>query len=121
MNLSQEQQDKIINEWNSRPENPPSLKELVKVVFPEKENLDGRSEEGRLVKEFLSGKQIKARASQEYLPKNKIELTEERKEFIRNNLETMSFVDMARTLFNDKKITNLSQESRTVQNIIEES
>ena len=120
MNLSQEQQEKITNEWNSRPENPPSLKELVKIVFPEKENLDGRSEEGRLIKEFLSGRQIKARASQEYLPKNKIELTEEQKEFVRNNLETMSFVDIARTLFDNKKITNLGQEARTVNAYIKE-
>lgn len=120
MNLSKEQQEKIINEWNSRAENPPSLKELVQIAFPDGKNLDGRSEEGRLVKEFLSSREIKARASQEYNPKNKIELTEEQKEFIRNNLATMSFVDMARVLFKNEKISNLSQESRTINAYVKE-
>ena len=33
--------------------------ELIKVAYPDRHDLDGRSKEGRLVKEFLAEKDIK--------------------------------------------------------------
>ena len=63
--LSEEQKQNIVNEWNSREENPPSLLELIKIAFPDK-NVDGRSKEGKAVKAFLASRSIKARAAQEY-------------------------------------------------------
>ena len=59
--LTEEQKQSILNEWNSRPDSPPSLLELIKIAFPN-QNLDGRTKEGRSVKEFLSTRSIKARA-----------------------------------------------------------
>ena len=119
--LNEEQQLRIINEWNSRPENPPSLKDLTKLAFPELEEADGRSEEGRLVKQFLATRQLKARGSQEYQAKEKVELTDEQKEFVKNNMATMSFVEMARIIFSNNKITNLSQEAKSVNSYLKDT
>lgn len=119
--LNEEQQLKILNEWNSRPENPPSLKELTKLAFAGLEEADGRSEEGRLVKQFLATRQIKARGSQEYQAKEKIELSGEQKEFVKNNMATMSFVEMARIIFANEKITNLSQEAKAVNDLLKDA
>ena len=52
--LSEDQKENIVNEWNSRQRNPPSLLELIKIAFPDK-NVDGRSKEGKAVKGFSSG------------------------------------------------------------------
>jgi hypothetical protein len=72
--LNDQQRLAILNEWNNRPTNPPSLLELVRVAFPNVEGADGRSWHGKKVKEFLSTRQIKARASYEYLAKDKISI-----------------------------------------------
>ena len=86
--LTDDQENLILNEWNSRPSNPPSLKEMINVAFPG-QNLDGRTKEGRLVKAFLATRKIEARSLHDYQPK-KITLTEEHKEYIRNNFTMMS-------------------------------
>jgi len=116
--LTKEQQESILNEWNSRPENPPSLLELIRIAYPN-ENVDGRSKEGKAVKAFLATREIKAYASHQYQPKQKIELTKEHREFIRNNFSMMSSVEMARILFADPELTNLNQESRAVVQYVE--
>ena len=81
--LTEEQEQIILDEWNSRPDSPPSLLELIKLAFPE-QSLDGRTKEGRAVKEFLASRSIKARASHEYQPKEKISLSEEDKTTVRS-------------------------------------
>ena len=47
-----------------------------------------------------------------------LEINEEEKEFIINNAGMMTAVEMARILFKNKKISNLSQETRTVNDFI---
>tara|TARA_Y100000588_G_C14264676_1_gene929303 strand:- start:107 stop:1192 length:1086 start_codon:yes stop_codon:yes gene_type:complete len=116
INLTEEQEQAVLNEWNSRPENPPSLLELIQAAYPGTE-LDGRSKEGKAVKTFLAGHNIQALAAHQYQPK-KIELSEEHKEFVRNNFSTMSAVEIARVLFADRNLTNLNQESRAVDEYI---
>ena len=55
--LSEEQKAKVLNEWNSRPNNPPSLLELIRAAgFEDK---DGRSKEGRAVKQFLEKSKLR--------------------------------------------------------------
>ena len=117
ISLSEEQKDNIIKEWNSRPNNPPSLLELIKITFPDM-TVDGRSKEGRAVKEFLATREIKARAAHEYQAVKSIELTSENKEFIDNNYKMMTFVEIARVLFADEKITNLNKEAKVVDDYI---
>ena len=104
--LTEDQKSDIIQEWNSRPENPPSLLEL-------------RSKEGKAVKAFLAEQSIKARAAQDYKHKE-IELTDDQKEFIDNNYKMMTFVEIARVIFANEKITNLNKEAKVVEAYIKE-
>ena len=114
--LSDDQKKTLVQEWNSRPDNPPSLLELINLVFPDKK-VDGRSKEGKAVKAFLAEQSIKARAAQEYQHKE-INLTEEHKEFIDNNYKMMTFVEIARVIFANEKITNLNKEAKVVGDYI---
>jgi hypothetical protein len=111
--LTEEQQLKLLQEWNNRPDNPPSLAELVKLAF-DRDDLDGRSKEGKAVKQFLASRQIKPKKSHEYEAKGLIELTLEHKEYISNNCHTMTGLEMAKVLFKNEALTNLSQETRSV-------
>ena len=117
--LNDSQKELIINEWNSRPDNPPSLLELINIAFPD-QGLDGRTKEGREVKAFLASRDIKARASHEYQSKKEIKLSEEDKLFIQNNLEFMSSVEMGRLIFKDNNLTNLNQEVRVIADYVKE-
>jgi hypothetical protein len=111
--LTEEQQLKLLNEWNNRPDNPPSLVELVQLAFG-REDLDGRSKEGKAVKAFLASRQIKPKKSHEYHPKGLLDLSLEHKEYISNNCHTMTGIEMAKILFKNDKLTNLSQETRSI-------
>lgn len=99
----------------------PLTSDFVDKFFPdEPENMkDGRSKYGRLVKDILVQKGLKAKASHQYQPKEKVKLSEEDSEFIDNNYRMMSFVEMARMLFNDSSLSNLSPEARSVQEYIQ--
>ena len=116
--LSEEQRASILEKWNSSAENPPSLLELINVAFPDK-NVDGRSKEGKAVKSFLASQNIKARAAHEYQSKG-ISLTKEHKEFIDNNYQMMTFVEIARVIFANEKISNLNKEAKIVQDYIKD-
>lgn len=111
--LTEEQQLTLLNEWNNRPDNPPSLAELVKIVF-KREDLDGRSKEGKAVKNFLASRQIKPKKSHEYQAKGLIELNNDQKEYVSNNCATMTGLEIAKILFKNESLTNLSQETRSV-------
>lgn len=111
--LTDEQQLKLLNEWNNRPDNPPSLAELVQLAFS-RSDLDGRSKEGKAVKAFLASRQIKPKKSHEYQAKGLIELDDGQKEYISNNCRTMTGLEMAKILFKDESLTNLCQETRSV-------
>jgi len=111
--LTEAQQLKLLTEWNNRPDNPPSLVELVRVAF-DRDDLDGRSKEGKAVKEFLASRQIKPRKSHEYQAKGLIDLSLEQKEYIGNNCSTMTGIEIAKILFKNEELTNLSQETRSV-------
>lgn len=111
--LTEAQQLKLLTEWNNRPDNPPSLVELVRIAF-DRDDLDGRSKEGKAVKEFLASRQIKPRKSHEYQAKGLIDLSLEQKEYIGNNCSTMTGIEIAKILFKNEELTNLSQETRSV-------
>ena len=116
--LTDEQQLLILKEWNDRPSNPPSLNELAKIAFPEVENVDGRSKEGRVVKAFLATRQLKARGAQEYQYKEKVSLTDDQKEYVTNNASTMKAYEMAQILFKNPEITHLNQESKSIYDYV---
>ena len=75
---------------------------------------DGRSKEGRAVKAFLSEIDLTAVPASEYQKVERPELSEEHKEFIRNNKGTMKYVEMSRILFENDNLTSLSAEVRMV-------
>jgi hypothetical protein len=108
----------VLKEWNSRPNNPPSLLELIKVAFPEKPELDGRSKEAREIKEFLATHSIKPKGAHIYTPKDGVELTDEQKEFIVNNIATMGPVEIGRILFKNGSLTNLNLEVRAISEYV---
>jgi hypothetical protein len=111
--LTEEQQLKLLKDWNDRPDNPPSLAELVKLAF-DRDDLDGRSKEGKAVKQFLASRQIKPKKSHEYEAKGLLELLSEQKEFISNNCNMMTGLEISKILFKNESLTNLSQETRSV-------
>lgn len=115
--LNPEQKISILNSWNSDPLSPPSISDLVKLVFPTAPSFDGRTKYGRAIKTFLAEKGLEANTS-EFKPKGLIELKEEQKEYITNNCNTMKPLEMARVLFNNISLTITSQEARSVLNFI---
>ena len=90
-----------------------SLIHLIQDVAGFKDK-DGRSKEGRALKAFLSEIDLAAIPTSEYQKVEKPELTEEHKEFIRNNRGTMKYVEMSRILFENDNLTSLSAETRMV-------
>ena len=73
--LTEQQKEAVMNEWNDRPTNPPSLLDLIPVAGFE--GKDVRKKEGRAVKAFLASKEIRALGAHEYQPKPEVVLTEE--------------------------------------------
>lgn len=113
--LNDEQKLLIVNTWNSNKENPPSLQQLTQIVFPDIPNIDGRSVYGKAVKKFLASRDLKVRTKTEYVKKDRIEFSQAQKDFIANNAAMMTPVEMARSLFNNYDLTNLSIESISVE------
>lgn len=90
--------------------------DLVKLVF-KNNDLDGRSLQGKAVRQYLGEERSVISAG--YQPKEQIELTEEQKEYIRNNVKSgESATSMARTLFNNNKLTTLGLEARAILSYI---
>jgi len=116
MNLNEKNQKKILDAWNSSEDEPPSLMELTELCFGD--GLDGRSKEGRAVKDFLASRELRARASDEYQAKGLLDLTKDQEEFIDNNLGNMKAMEIARVMYKNDRLTNLSQETRTVAEYI---
>ena len=117
--LNEDQQALIIKTWNDKKENPPSLQELTQIVFPEIPNIDGRSVYGKAVKKFLASRDLKVKTKSEYTPKDRIEFSQEQKDFLTNNATMMTPVDLARSLFNNYSLSNLSIESRSVEEYLD--
>ena len=120
--LTDEQKAIILEEWNKNPNSPPAIKRLTQIAFPDisDELQDGRSKYGRAVKAYLSEHDLRARGAHEYQPKEAVVLTDEHKEFIKNNASLMSSVEIARTIFNDASISNLHPQTRAVNDYIKE-
>ena len=112
--LTEEQKNIILEEWNSREENPPSLLELIRLAFPDKPDIDGRSKEGRSVKAFLATRNLSADGAHVYKHKDKIDLTEEQIQFIENNAAMMKALEIAKVIFKNNELI-ISYEKSTIQ------
>lgn len=117
MNLTVEQEKKIIDFWNRTPDEPPDLKDIIVEVFGQ--SFDNRSKEGKAVKEALSKFGMKAKTPSDYSPKTaQVQLTEEQKTLIINNAATMNSLELARLAFNNQNLTNLNAETRVVNDYV---
>jgi len=117
--LSQEQQDLIIKIWNDNKDNPPSLHELTQKVFSDVPNVDGRSVYGKAVKNFLASRSLNVKTKSQYTPKNRVDFSQDQKDFITNNAALMTPVEIARELFNNHSLNNLSIEARSVEEFLD--
>jgi hypothetical protein len=106
--LTKDHESKVLELWES------GTKDLIKIIHEIfGEDFDGRSKPGRAVRSFLASQDKKYKATNVYIKKN-FELTDEQKQFIKNNLDKLTGLEMTRTLLNDKTLTPLSAEHRAV-------
>lgn len=85
-----------------------TIMDLAKYVFG-KDDLDNRSEEVRKVKLYIQ----KLKKNPEY-----IELSEDQRRLIEENVATMGAVEIARYIFSNPELAPLSKESQTVDKFI---
>ena len=117
MDLNQEQKDIILENCKKTTD----LSELTRLAFPDCEKIDGRSKQGRAVREFLSTNQIQYE-TKHLDPKESIILSEEQKEFINNSInQGMDCLQIASVLFPSVRVTKNSQEYTCVYNYVEKS
>ncbi len=109
--LTDDQKREILRMFNN-PKEPPFLKDIIQKLFGD--GLDGRSDEGKLVKEYLSTLQLKPRTSKDNVLKEVEELSEDDKLFIANNAKNMNALEMSKILFKNPSLTNLNKETRIV-------
>jgi len=113
--LSAEQEKLILETFNKNEGGViPSVTSLVKLAFPNLKDIDGRSKEGRAIKELLVSKGMRAKTTTTYQVKEKILLTRAQMEFISNNHKNMTMVEMSRTLFHNPSLGALNQETRSI-------
>ena len=115
MNLTEEQKEFIIKEAK----NNTNLNELTQKCF-KNESLDGRSKEGRLIRQFLIENEIKF-ATTRRPKKDEIEFSQQQKDFIIQQAEAgLSSLKIAEIIFPDREVKPLSNEQRTVLEAIKE-
>jgi hypothetical protein len=114
--LSPEQQEKVWKSW-TEDQPPPSIPTLINKAWPELVNHDPRSTEGKVIKTFLIEKGA-APPTSGYKKKGDLILSPEQIEYINNNYITMKSVEMAQELFNNKNLSPVSQEARTIFNYV---
>lgn len=117
MKFTEEQESFVLKNFE---EGTNEIKKLTTLVidkfFPEApENLkDGRSVYGRAVKKILAARGKETTGTHQYKPVDET-LSEQDKEFVRNNRSYMSSVEMTRVIENDPNITNLHKKARLVE------
>lgn len=113
--LTDEQKKEILRMFNN-PSETPYLKDIIQALFGK--DVDGRSDEGRLVKEYLATLQLKPKTSKDYAPKEATVLSEDQKLFVANNAKNMNALEITRVLFKDNTLTNLNKETRAVNDYL---
>jgi hypothetical protein len=113
--LTEEQKQKIIDIFKSTSD----LNEITRRVF-ENDKIDGRSKEGRLVRQFMIENQLQFKTARRE-KKETIEFSKEQKEFIIQQAESgLSSLKIAEIIFPDREVKPLSAEQRTVLETIKE-
>jgi hypothetical protein len=108
--LTNEQKLAILK--NFQDSKDPSIEELCEVAWPGK-GFNGLNKEGRLIKKFLIEHDLKPKTKTEYTPKGLLPLTDEQKEYIKNNLN-MKNHELAQVIWERPLLASTSQEARTI-------
>jgi len=116
--LTDSQKARILEMLMENPEKPPKIKDIIKDPGVFNKEIDAREMEGLAVRRFIAEKGLKFHKAREWIPTKTIELNEEQKLFIANNVGTMKALEMSRTLFNDTELTNLDLETRSIYEFI---
>lgn len=114
--LTEDQQAFIDENYNKTPD----LLQLTRQVFMN-ESLDGRSKEGRAVRQYMAQKDYKYNTTKHQKVKG-IKLSKEQKEFILENADSgMKAYEIANILFKDRNITPLSKETLQITEFIKKN
>lgn len=116
MELTDTQKQKIKDILQKEPDI--TLSKLTSLAY-DNQDIDTRSKEGRLVKKYLLDNNIEYK-DRSVFQRERVMLTDEQKEFISNNYKSQHYLDMAKILFKNDKLTHLNLESREVNNYVEE-
>ena len=117
--LTEDQKVRLIDFWNAKIQHePPSLKEMCELVFGE--GVDPRSKNGRAVREFLASRSLRATTVADSRKPEEVVLTEVQKEFIKNNFNSLSSIELARELFNNDKLNTFHKETIAIKKYVEE-
>jgi hypothetical protein len=115
--LTPEQEKQVLDLWNKDPKSPPGLKQLTQEIFGGE--FDGRSWQGKAIKSFLLRCNLKAKVTSDYFSKtSEIQLTDDQKQFIVNNIATMNSLEISKILFNNQTLSNLNAETRAVNEYV---
>lgn len=114
--LTDQQKEFIRNHYDKTP----NLIELTRRAFND-DSLDGRTKEGRAVREFMLDEALEYATTKHQLAKP-VKLTQENKEFVeRYAQEGMSAYEIARIIFPEDKITPLSKQTLVIADYIKEN
>lgn len=116
--LTPEQQARILEMLASDLDHPPKVKDIIKDPGVFNKEIDAREMEGLAVRKFIAEKGLKFHPAKEHIPAKEIVLTEEQKEYIINNIKNEKPLQMARTLFNNRELSNLASETVAIRDYI---
>ena len=115
MDLTKEQKD-IVRENAKK---ITDLTELTRLVFPDAENIDGRSKQGRAVRKFLAENEIEYE-TRHLGAKDPFVLNQEQKDFIDCSIsDGMTCSQIAAILFPEARITKVGQEYVAIHAYVE--
>ena len=106
--LTKQQEQFVLDNWNKI-----DLLLLVRQTFNNHE-LTLRHAEAKLVKKFLAERKLK----KEIVTGNTHVLTESQKEYIRNGIDTLTPLEIAQIIFDNRKLEPTSQEVILIQNYV---
>ncbi len=116
---TEEEKNKVINFWNSKKTNPPSISEIVS-FFSDGIQSDPREKPyGRKVRQILADANIKPK-TKAWEKVEAVVLEDNQKEFIRNNCKINKVYEMAKALYPDIKVAPLGREVRAINKYLEE-
>lgn len=114
--LTLERQERLKGFLEKNPE--ATLTEITTYTY-NNENIDSRSKEGRILKQFLLDNNIEYK-NRSVFQRDRIKLTLDHEEFIKNNYKNQHYLDMAKILFKNNNLTHLSLEAREVNKFVEQ-